>query len=61
MMMVAETTSKWETAEKLDQKSQQCETVTELYCMRGQLFVWLGHVFSWHVSGQLTNCPAVVF
>ena len=39
MMMVAETTSKWETAEKLDQKSQQCETVTELYCMRGQLFV----------------------
>ena len=38
-MMVAETTSKWETAEKLDQESQQCETVTELYCMRGQLFV----------------------
>ena len=39
MMIVAETTSKWETAEKLDQESQQCETVTELYCMRGQLFV----------------------
>ena len=33
MMMVAET------AEKLDQESQQCETVTELYCTRGQLFV----------------------